>query len=76
MRNYFKEINHIEKEKERLIREYKKSEYLYYTVDSEELKEEARLNMLDIQSKIDELKFEIEEINKCLNDMVNQGIMI
>ncbi len=76
MKNYFKEINNIENEIEELIREYKEAEYLFYTVEDINIKEEVRLNMLDIESKIDELKFEEAQVMECLNDMINQGIMI
>jgi len=76
MKNYFKEIRNIENEREELIREYKEAEYLFYTSDSIHMKNEMRLNMLDIQSKLDDLKFEEEQANECLMDMVNQGIMI
>ena len=40
------------------------------------MKNEMRLNMLDIQSKLDDLQFEEEQANECLMNMVNQGIMI
>lgn len=76
MKNYFKEIRNIENEREELIREYKEAEYLFYTSDSIHMKNEMRLNMLDIQSKLDDLKFEEEQANECLMNMVNQGIMI
>ncbi len=76
MKNYFKEIKNIENEREELIREYKEAEYLFYTSDSIHMKNEMRLNMLDIQSKLDDLKFEEEQANECLMNMVNQGIMI
>lgn len=76
MKNYFKEIKTIENEREELIREYKEAEYLFYTSDSIHMKNEMRLNMLDIQSKLDDLKFEEEQANECLMNMVNQGIMI
>lgn len=76
MKNYFKEIKNIENERQELIREYKEAEYLFYTSDSIHMKNEMRLNMLDIQSKLDDLKFEEEQANECLMNMVNQGIMI
>lgn len=76
MKNYFKEIRNIENEREELIREYKEAEYLFYTSDSIHMKNEMRLNMLDIQLKLDDLKFEEEQANECLMNMVNQGIMI
>lgn len=76
MKNYFKEIRNIENEREELVREYKEAEYLFYTSDSIHMKNEMRLNMLDIQSKLDDLKFEEEQANECLMNMVNQGIMI
>ena len=76
MKNYFKEIKNIENEREELIREYKEAEYLFYTSDSIYMKNEMRLNMLDIQSKLDDLQFEEEQANECLMNMVNQGIMI
>lgn len=76
MKNYFKEIKNIENEREELVREYKEAEYLFYTSDSIHMKNEMRLNMLDIQSKLDDLKFEEEQANECLMNMVNQGIMI
>lgn len=76
MKNYFKEIKNIENEREELIREYKEAEYLFYTSDSIHTKNEMRLNMLDIQSKLDNLKFEEEQASECLMNMVNQGIMI
>lgn len=76
MKNYFKEIKTIENEREELVREYKEAEYLFYTSDSIHMKNEMRLNMLDIQSKLDDLKFEEEQANECLMNMVNQGIMI
>lgn len=76
MKNYFKEIKNIENEREELIRAYKEAEYLFYTSDSIHMKNEMRLNMLDIQSKLDDLKFEEEQANECLMNMVNQGIMI
>lgn len=76
MKNYFKEIRNIENEREELVREYKEAEYLFYTSDSIHMKNEMRLNMLDIQSKLDDLKFEEDQANECLMNMVNQGIMI
>lgn len=76
MKNYFKEIKNIENEREEFVREYKEAEYLFYTSDSIHMKNEMRLNMLDIQSKLDDLKFEEEQANECLMNMVNQGIMI
>lgn len=76
MKNYFKEIKKLEKDQERLSKEYSESERIFYTVDDPKLKEEARLNMIDIQSKIDDLKFEEDQANECLMNMVNQGIMI
>ncbi|CDZ74844.1 Hypothetical protein ING2D1G_0685 [Peptoniphilus sp. ING2-D1G] len=76
MKNYFKEIKNIEDEQERLIKEYKKAEILFYKADNIFDKEELRLNMIDIQSKIDNLKFEKGQVMECLENMINQGIMI
>lgn len=76
MKNYYKEIRKIETERERLIEEYKKAEYLYYTIEKPFLKDEAKLNMEDIQRKLDDLRFEEIQITEFMNNMINQGVMI
>lgn len=76
MENYFKEIRKIETERERLIQEYKEAEYLYYTIDSAFIKDEAKLNMEDIQRKLDDLRFEEEQVKELMENMINQGVMI
>ncbi len=76
MENYFKEIRKIETERERLIQEYKEAEYLYYTIDSAFIKDEAKLNMEDIQRKLDDLRFEEEQVKELMENMINQGVVI
>lgn len=76
MENYFKEIRKIETERERLIQEYKEAEYLYYTIDELFSKNEAKLNMEDIQRKLDDLRFEEEQVKELMENMINQGVMI
>lgn len=63
-------------ESQRLTREYKRAEYLKYKADNIFDRDELDRNMLDIQSKLDDLKLEADNITILVNDMISQGVLI
>ena len=74
--NYQKRWKEIEAESQLLTKQLKDAEYLFYTVDDPELKAEIMTNMADIQSKLANLRLEVEHINDFVLDLISQGVLV
>lgn len=62
-------------ESRKLTKELMDAEYLYETEKDPLIKDELRLNILDINTKLDQLRLESDRINDVVGGLIDMGVL-
>ena len=63
-------------ESRKLTKELMDAEYLFETEKDPLIKDELRLNILDINTKLDQLRLESDRINDVVAGLIEQGLLM
>ena len=74
--DYSTEWRNLVEESRKLTKELLDAEYLYETEKDPLIKDELRLNILDINTKLDQLRLECDRINDVVGGLIEQGLLM
>ena len=73
--DYNTEWRNLVEESRKLTKELMGAEYLYETEKDPLIKDELRLNILDINTKLDQLRLECDQINDVVGGLIDMGVL-
>ena len=73
--DYNTEWRNLVEESRKLTKELMDAEYLYETEKDPLIKDELRLNILDINTKLDQLRLECDQINDVVGGLIDMGVL-
>lgn len=74
--DYSTEWRNLVDESRKLTKELLDAEYLYESEKDPLIKDELRLNILDINTKLDQLRLESDRINDVVGGLIEQGLLM
>lgn len=74
--DYSTQWRNLVEESRKLTKELMDAEYLYETEKDPLIKDELRLNILDINTKLDQLRLESDRINDVVGGLIELGLLM
>lgn len=73
--DYSTKWRNLVEESRKLTKELMDAEYLFETEKDPLIKDELRLNILDINTKLDQLRLESDRINDVVGGLIDMGVL-